>query len=165
MNPSSLSTRYDVRRITNAEIPAALRLMQSNPAFYRVCPPEPTAASVAFDLVHLPPRAVPEDKYFLGFWDGETLVALLDLILHYPTRQHAFFGFFMLDASRQGRGEAAAIVKETLAALRSEFSAVRLGVVIGNTRAERFWARCGFTPTGYIDRQDYYTVSVLEKTI
>ena len=165
MNPQDLSSRYTVRCVTEADIAAALELLRTNPAYFRIVPPEQTFESVAFDIRRLPPRTVPEDKFYLGFWDGETLAALLDLILHYPNRQTAFFGFFMLASSRQGRGEAAALMEEAVAALRRSFSAVRLGVAAGNTRAEHFWTKLGFVPTGVVIPEEAYKIVVMEKTL
>ena len=43
-----------------------------------------------------------EDKYFVGFWEGGSLLAILDLILDYPEEKMAFIGWFMLEKARQG---------------------------------------------------------------
>ena len=38
-----------------------------------------------------------EDKYYLGFFAGDELVAVMDLILNYPKADIAFIGFFMMN--------------------------------------------------------------------
>ena len=104
MEMASLSGEYTVKPITEADIPAVLRLQESNPLFFRHCPPPPTADAVREDMDALPPGKCPEDKYFAGFWQGNALVAVLDLVLGYPDSQTAFLGLLMLDAAYQGRG-------------------------------------------------------------
>jgi len=46
---------------------------------------------------------------------------------------------------------------------------MRLGVVVGNTRAERFWSRCGFLPVrlreGYVIGRQTNVVAVLVKPL
>lgn len=32
----------------------------------------------------LPPRMTYDDKYYVGFWDGQRLVAVMDLVSNYP---------------------------------------------------------------------------------
>ena len=56
----------------------------------------PSLESLANDLVECPPGQELSDKYFLGFWDKERLVAILDLIDGYPTAEIAYIGLFMV---------------------------------------------------------------------
>ena len=51
---------------------------------------------LANDLVECPPGKELSDKYFLGFWDKERLVSILDLINGYPTAEIAYIGLFMV---------------------------------------------------------------------
>ena len=56
------------------------------------------------DMTALPPEKCAEDKHYLGFFDGETLIAVLDLIERYPKNDTAYIGFFMTKKERQGYG-------------------------------------------------------------
>ena len=165
-NIEQLSTRFAVRRLREEDVPILLSLCRSNPQYYRFCPPDPTPDSVRAELSALPPRTAPEDKHYLGFFDGEALVAVLDLITGYPVPELAFWGFFMVDAARQGRGLGSALVEELCAALAARgFRAVRLGRVEGNPQPERFWRKNGFVETGATWSTESYRVIVMQKRL
>ena len=46
------------------------------------------------DMSVLPPNKEMCDKYYLGFYDGEKLIAVMDFIMAYPDELTAFIGFF-----------------------------------------------------------------------
>lgn len=164
--PALLSARYAVRRLTEAELPALLALCRTNPQFYAHCPPDPTAESLLADMASLPPRRSLNDKYYLGFWEGNRLTAVLDLIPGFPKPEIAFWGFFMLDAALQGQGRGTALVTELCAALQEMgFRSVRLGWAKGNPQAERFWKKNGFVETGFSYATGEYTVVVAQREL
>ena len=126
--------------------------------------PGVTRESIRADSRALPPGKTAADKYYLGYFQGDKLAAVLDLILDYPRAQTAFVGFFMLARRLQGRGVGSAIVAEALQALaRQGYTHVRLGYVKGNPQSEAFWLKNGFRPTGIETRPASYTVVVLER--
>lgn len=166
MEPSLLSARYAVRRLGSADLPALYRLCAGNPLYYRYCPPPVTRRSLRQDMRSLPPGKSEADKYYLGFFDGAALVAVMDLILAYPNPQTAFVGFFMMDAARQGRGEGSALIEEAAGALgRAGFAALRLGYVKGNPQSEAFWRKNRFLPTGAESRSPAYTIVLMERPL
>ena len=166
MDVSSLSERYLVRELGASEVPQILSLCRGNPLFYRHCPPPPSEARVIRDMNALPPRTERKDKHYLGYFDGEKLIAVLDLIMGYPDGDSAFVGFFMTDASVQNAGVGSGIVEELCAALaRGGVRRVRLGWVRGNPQAERFWHRNGFAETGVTYGTDGYTVVVAQREL
>ena len=153
LNAAAFSQHLSVRPLTEADLPSALRLATGNPLFYRYHPPLPTLESLRADLAALPPGKTPADKYFVGYFDGETLIALLDLIADYPSPGTAHIGFFMLRAAEQGKGLGSALVQELLRALSlAGFQTVRLGTDIGNPQSAAFWTRNGFARTGQTGR-------------
>lgn len=161
-----LSTRYLVRRLEETDVPALLALCAGNPQFYRHCPPPATAQSLREDMAALPPRKTLNDKYYLGFFDGTQLVAVLDLIAGFPGPEIAFWGFFMLDATIQGQGRGTALVSELCGALRSlGFRSVRLGWVRTNPQAAHFWKKNGFRETGVSYETGGYTVVVAQREL
>lgn len=166
MDYEKLSNRYTVRPMTEAELPAMLELCRGNPLYYEHCPPAPSAQSLREDLAALPPRKTMEDKHFLGFYDGPELVALLDLITGFPQPEIAFWGFFMMKADRQGRGEGSALVGELCAALtRMGYRGVRLGWVKTNPQAAHFWKKNGFAETGVTSEADGYTIVLAQREL
>ena len=136
------------RRLTEDDVPAVLALCAGNPLFYRYH--EPTSAEdVRDDLTALPPGKEMSDKLYAGFFSGGALTAVLDAVLDYPAPGMAFLGFFMLDSSRQDRGEGSGLLGKILAALRAlGYCSVRLAVDDGNPQSAAFWTKNGFRFTG-----------------
>src|SRR5699024_2158262 len=118
-----------------------------------------TRRSIAEDLKAVPPGKELRDKYFLGYYEGSKLMAVLDLIRGYPTEDTAFIGFFMTDSSIQKQGIGSSIIKQLCAYLKSKgFSHVRLAWVKDNPQSEHFWHKNDFVKTGEISEQALYTV-------
>ncbi len=92
MKISQFSNRYQVRKLADADLEQVLALYQTNPLYFEHFPPLPSLESLANDLVDCPSGKELSDKYFLGFWDKERLVAILDLIDGYPTAEIAYIG-------------------------------------------------------------------------
>ncbi len=138
-----------VRPLTAADAEAVLTLCAGNGQFYRYHPPRATRESILADMTALPPGKSAEDKHYLGFFDGGTLTAVLDLIERYPQEDAAHIGFFMVEKGRQGRGFGSSLVGELLDGLRREgFRRVRLAVDAGNPQSRAFWEKNGFALTG-----------------
>lgn len=149
MDEKQLSTSYDVRRLDKSDAGAVCRLCRGNPLFYRFHPPMATRESVLEDMEALPPGKTAEDKYFVGFFAGGSLVACMDLVLGYPAESTAYIGFFMMDAAFQGRGVGSAILEEALACLKSQgFAHAQLGVDKGNPQSMAFWLKNRFAVIG-----------------
>lgn len=166
MDVSRLSGRFSVRRMTAADIPAIYALCSGNPLYYRHCPPFVTEAGIGEDLRALPPGKEAADKYYVGYFDGQKLVAVLDLILGYPDQETAFIGFFMTDAAVQNAGIGSGIIRELCAALGGlGFQRVRLGWVKGNPQAAHFWHKNGFAETGAEYDTGSHTVILAERRL
>ena len=114
----------------------------------------------------LPPKKEAADKYYVGYYDGGKLIAVMDLILAYPDTETAFIGFFMTDVSVQGRGVGSIIIRDLCDSLKTcGFSGIRLGWVRGNPQAEHFWRKNGFIATGVTYDTDRYTVVVAQRDL
>ena len=100
-------------------------------------------------MTALPSEKCAADKHYLGFFDGETLIAVLDLIERYPKNDTAYIGFFMTKKERQGYGLGSTFIGELMDELRRErFRKVRLAVDRGNPQSKAFWKKNGFALTG-----------------
>ena len=97
------SQKYAVRPLTAGDVDKILALCAENEQFYRYHPPLATRESVLEDMTALPPGKCAADKHYLGFFDRETLVAVLDLIERYPQDDTAYIGFFMTKKERQSK--------------------------------------------------------------
>lgn len=160
-----LSKVYQVRLLQETDIPSILVFCQGNPKYYHHCPPAVSEESIRHDMSALPPKKTLEDKYYLGFFEGETLVAVLDLILGFPNERTAFWGFFMMNREYQGKGIGSKLVEEIIEGLKDSFDAVRLGYVKGNEQSEHFWKKNHFLPTGVESDAGEYVIVMMERKI
>ncbi len=165
-DPSQISSRFQVRLLTAADVPDVLRLCQGNPLFYQYCPPFVSESGILEDMEKLPPRTVPEDKYYLGYFEKGQLVGVMDLIRGYPEPGAAFIGFFMTEAARQGQGLGSQIIEDLCTFLtRQRCPFIRLGWVEGNPQSEHFWHKNGFRETGVVSRQETYTIICAQRNL
>lgn len=157
----SLSGQYFVRRVTETDIPNVYALCSKNRLYYKHCPPAVTEQSILNDMNALPPNKSIRDKYYLGYFDSDQLIAVMDLILAYPDEKTALIGFFMTDVSVQNCGIGSKIIDELCSYLKTlSLSGVRLGWVKGNPQSEHFWHKNQFKETGVSYDTDHYTVIV-----
>lgn len=166
MDYSNFSGRYLVRRLTEEDVSGIYELCRQNPQYYRHCPPFVTEQSIRKDMQALPPRKTPEDKYYLGYFERDRLIAVMDLIDRCPGEDMVFIGFFMMDCSLQGQGIGSGIIGELCGYLsRAGRSAVRLGWVEGNLQAERFWHKNGFEETGLVTETEEYRIVIAQREL
>ena len=161
-----LSKQYTVKQLTGTDVAAVYALCKENPLYYQYCPPFVTEDSTRADMKALPPRKMKEDKYYLGFYESEALVAVMDLILGFPNDETAFVGFFMMNKQFQGKGIGTELMQEVYTYLKQcGFKFVRLGFAKGNPQSEHFWLKNGFVPTGVEVQNEGYVAVVLQKEL
>ena len=162
---SKLSSRCEVRALTETDADAVYELCRENTQFYEYCEAEPTREQVLSDMRVVPPGKELSSKYYIGFYQGETLIAVMDLIDGYPEDDIAFIGFFMMKRQLQGRNLGSAIIAEAAAYLKSTGkTAIRLGIDKANPQSTHFWRKNGFVVIREVDRGDW-TVLVAEKQL
>ena len=114
----------------------------------------------------LPPNKEICDKYYVGYYKGEELIAVMDFIMAYPDEKTAFIGFFMTAASIQNTGIGSSIIDDLCRYLADiRLSSIRLGWVKGNPQAEHFWRKNNFKETGITYDTDHYTVVVAQRAL
>ena len=159
IEPRRLSSEFQVRFLDKADIPDILALCRKNSLYYHYCPPAATEQSILQDMEALPPGRSREDKYYIGYFEKGHLMAVMDLITHYPEEGTAYIGFFMTEAARQHQGVGSGIIEELCEALREMgYKSIRLAWVQGNPQAAGFWRRNGFAETGAVHNMGAYTV-------
>ncbi len=166
MDISLFSDDYDVRRMDKADVKDIYLLCSKNGLFYQYCPPFVTEQSILDDMKALPPNKEMSDKYYVGYYKGDKLIAVMDLIMAYPDEKTAFIGFFMTAASVQNTGIGSGIIDDLCCYLTDiGFSSVRLGWAKGNPQSEHFWHKNNFTETGITYDTDNYTVVVAQRVL
>ncbi len=166
MNISFFSNQYMVRRMNKADVADIYLLCSKNSLYYRYCPPFVTKQSILDDMNALPPNKEMADKYYIGYYKEEELIAVMDFIMAYPDKKTAFIGFFMTALSIQNMGIGSGIIDDLCCYLTDiGLSYVRLGWVKGNLQAEHFWHKNRFIETGITYDTDNYTVTVAQRVL
>ncbi len=147
MDIQGLSASCQVRFLRSEDVDAIYDLSCGNQIFYQYHPPFVTKESIMEDMDALPPGKGYEDKFYIGFFSDQRLIAVMDLILGYPEEQMAWIGLFMMDVCCQGKGIGSRIIQECLRYLKElGFEKVQLGVDKGNPQSSHFWQKNGFCP-------------------
>ncbi len=166
MEVSLFSNQYLIRKMCTDDVAEVYKLCYKNSLYYQYCPPFVSEQSIMEDMNALPPNKEMCDKYYLGFYDGNKLIAVMDFIMSYPEESTAFIGFFMTDVSIQNTGIGSKIINDLCAYLSSiEMANVRLGWVKGDPQAEHFWHKNGFRETGATYNAENYTVIVAQRSL
>ncbi len=145
---NTLSSAYQVERLSGEDIGEVVALRRSNFRYYRelnLRPSEHRLTDIIADL--------PEDlgsNITLGYRDGsKKLVAALDLRLNYPEKGKAFIAWFMVDAALQGQGKGGEMIADLRAALSAKGCAsLKVAVYEDCSEALSFWKNQGFGPGG-----------------
>lgn len=145
MDIKLLSKRFDVRRLDINDVDIIYDMSCKNDIFYQYHPPFVTRESIIEDMEALPPLKSYDDKYYIGFFENNTLVANMDLILGYPTDEIAFIGLLMTNVLCQNQGVGSGIVGDACNYLKQlGYKKVRIGVDKDNPQSNSFWRKNGF---------------------
>lgn len=145
MDELLFSKKYYVSKLQKNDIDQIYGLCSKNHLYYQYCPPYVTRKSIESDMMTLPDNIDIKDKYYVGYFKNEKLIAVLDLIDGYPKKDIVFIGFLMIDISVQKNGVGSAIVNELIDYLTTlKYKEVRLGWINGNLQADTFGLRMVF---------------------
>ena len=166
MDIKDFSNTYEVRRLEEADTAMIYELCRANEMYYEYCPPFVTEKSILDDMNALPPGKQMDDKFYVGFFEKQELIAVMDLINQFPDDNTTFIGFFMTKVSEQNKGVGTQIITDlSTYLLKNGTRYIRLAWVKGNPQAERFWKKNGFVETGITQDTGDYTVVVAEHTL
>ena len=132
------------------DVPLLQRFFDQNPAYFLSVQGEPAGPGEAHEeIAGLPPAGWAfTKKWVIGYVDADgRLAAMGEVITDLLAPGVWHIGLFIVATARHGGGEARALAAELEAWARANGADwLRLGVVEGNARAERFWASRGFVP-------------------
>lgn len=166
MDIQNFSKDYTIRKLTIDDKQIYYDLCINNPNYYKHCPPIVTIDTLLDDLKALPPNKTYDDKYFIGYFKDNELIAIMDFIDKYPDDKTAFIGFFMVNKYYQGKGIGTKIITDLTNYLKSlNYQNIRLGYVETNNEAKAFWLSNKFKNTPYKNITADYTVIVLNKEL
>ena len=165
LDVSGFSSRFSVRVLDERDADEIFRLCRGNTQFYQFCGAKAEKEQVLRDLRITPPGVDASFKYYLGFYEGQELIAVMDLIDGYPEPGIGYIGFFMLERARQGKELGSSIIREVEAYWkRLGNTALRLGIDKENPQSTHFWKKNGFSVIREVEREGW-TVLVAEKKL
>ena len=166
MDIQNFSSQYTVRVLLPTDAEMVCSVLKNNTIFYEYHPPTVTVESILEDMEALPPNKGYEDKHYIGFFQDDTLVAVMDLIENYPHPGTALFGFFAMNSNLQGNGIGTAIISDSVTYLAQlGFEKIRLGIDKGNPQSKAFWTKNGFVLTGEEFPNDFSSVFMMERKL
>ena len=143
---------WRLRDLVESDLPALQRFFDENPDYFVAVNGEPPHADEAErEFRDAPPAGMAyREMRLLGFFaddggrEGE-LVAMATVVGDFIAEHVWHLGLFIVATALHGSGAAHAMYRE-LEDWMVERGAhwIRLGVVVGNARAERFWERAGY---------------------
>ena len=145
MDITKLSNKYFVKYLDNSNLDEIVDIFVNNPQFYLYTDARPTKEQALNDMNITPPGIEIAKKHYVGFYDNNELIAIMDLIDGYPTNDIAYIGFFMMKNSYQKKGIGSSIIKEVEMYL-GDFGKkkVRLAIDKGNPESSSFWNKLGY---------------------
>lgn len=161
VNIEALSTAHQVRRITPEDISDVYTLCKSNQKYYEYANAAPTIESLTEIISRIPEGAATQDKHFVGFYDNDRLISVLDLITGYPESNDAFIGWFMVDGHLQRQGIGSQIFADVRAAMESQgYDYLSLYCEKDNSEAIAFWQSQGFKAENEDEAHIYFARTI-----
>jgi GNAT superfamily N-acetyltransferase len=139
---------HRLRELGAGDIDAVQRFFDANPEYFLTVNGEaPGPEEAKHEFADLPPAGMTyRAMWLLGFFDGEgALVGVATIVGDFLQPHVWHIGLFIVATALHGSGAAHALYRR-LERWMVERGArwLRLGVVQGSVRAERFWLRCGY---------------------
>jgi GNAT superfamily N-acetyltransferase len=142
---------FRVGVLAASEVPLLQALFDANPGYFQAINGRdalPDEAQLEFD--ELPPPHLPfRQRWVAGvFDDAGALVGTLVLVADLGAAGVWHIALLLIDQAQHGSGLATRVMAALQAWARTQGAQwLRLGVVVGNLRAQRFWGRQGFIAT------------------
>ena len=152
---------YTVRLIEEKDFQALYELEKNNIKYFNYTKETPDYNSIISEVYELPPNKTLEDKYFIGFFKDNELIAVMDLIDGYPNNQTYFIGLFMIDIKYQNKGIGSYIIKTMISHTHKH---IRLGCLSNNKEGYAFWSHLGFKDINTVyNKEKDWEIIVMER--
>lgn len=157
------SKQYKVTYLNVEDVNLILSLCESNPFYYEHFPPMVSKQSILMDMKALPNHKNKEDKYYVGFWKEDTLIAIMDLIDGYPDTESGWIGLFMVDGLYSNQGIGSKIIEDLSSYLKTRHTYLRLAYVEENEQCAHFWKKNHFVCDEKINRDGINLCKMFKK--
>ena len=93
---TDLSKSYNIKKLTINDIDTIYDFYKNNNRYFSYLDTTPSKQSVIEDMNETPNGISIDNKYFIGYYKENNLIAIIDLIDGYPNPNEAYIGLFML---------------------------------------------------------------------
>ncbi|MCP2089207.1 UNVERIFIED_ORG: ribosomal protein S18 acetylase RimI-like enzyme [Paraburkholderia sediminicola] len=164
---------YRAIELVDDDIPIIQTFLENNPEYFlsaEGCSPTDSQAKEEFES-ELPEAWAFTSKYAIGFVDAsEEVTGFATIVSDLFTGGVWHIGLLIVSTDKHGQGVARDLYEGLEHWLKASGAKwLRLGVIAGNTRAERFWERNGYLETrrryGVVMRDAIQTVRVMVKPL
>ncbi|MBN2900083.1 MAG: GNAT family N-acetyltransferase [Clostridia bacterium] len=135
---------YLFKEIDRSYSEGVLKLFQASSTFFELVGGEVPADTEEF-FSELPPGKDYDEKHLIGVFDGEEMVAVIDIVEDYPRDKEWIIGLLVVhpDYRRQGLGSK---IDEVLGKIVKENrgKSLRVGIQVQNEDGLKFWYNCGY---------------------
>lgn len=148
LDPLFTAGPYACHAMQRAQVDELQAFFDANPEYFLTvgdAPPSPTEAQAEFD--HRPPAEWPIGSMWVLKFTGPDghIVAKASVVSDLIASHVWHVGLFIVATAHHGRGTADVLYAALEDWMRKHGATwIRLAVVVGNSRAERFWERCGY---------------------
>lgn len=149
--PPSPNPELRTIELTNERAPMLQHFFEANHKYFMAVNGEPAGPNEAYEEIHGEPPAGWgfTKKWLIGYVDAnDALVAMANVVSDLLAPRVSHIGLFIVATSRHGKGDAHVLYRDLERWAQSNGAHwLRLGVVAGNARAERFWTSHGYVET------------------
>ena len=137
---------YTVKRLTPADVDEILALQAKHSEYHQHYQTNPvTKADILAELETLPSKALPEQKFYLGFYAQDELVVLVDLVLDHPQANCAWLGLVMTEKTKLRQHYATKVLTALRSALKREgYKELMTSSALSDVNAQAFLNVQGF---------------------
>jgi len=139
---------FGMRELGAGDVAEVQRFFDRNPGyFFTVNGEAPKPDEAQHEFADVPPAGMPyRQMLLLGFFDrAGALVGVATIVADFIAAHVWHIGLFIVASALHGSGVAAALYALLERWMIDQGARwLRLGVVQGSARAERFWQRCGY---------------------
>lgn len=133
---------YNIIKIQEQQYNDVYHLQKENIIYFQYTNEYPIQyKDIISEITELPPNTSIDQKYYIGFYLDDTLVAIMDYIDGYPNDKTYWIGLFILDINYQGLGIGTKIMNTFL---KLSNKTIQLGCLSNNQEGLAFWNKFGF---------------------
>ncbi|MCL2527032.1 MAG: GNAT family N-acetyltransferase [Defluviitaleaceae bacterium] len=142
-------SEYKIEPITKQNFEQIFKVYDSNQDFFLLTQgKKATIESSIGDIGAIPPSCTLGQKIYLGIWENDEVISILDIIIGYPEETCLWIGLFLVHGSFHSKGIGSKLIQAVFkAAKEAGYTLAQLGVIENNVKGIAFWQRHGFAVT------------------